>query len=159
MSRIRSRIDPELIPYHSPKWESALGSSGIGRVHAEYPTGTRFDISVLPETSDPKRAPWNQPVSLAIEIKLWQVDGTGGGVRGDIAKLTTYAQSEQGAADFRGMAVLLLHPGQVWKEYLAEYLELMTPDVSRIVGAPIALHILSSEGWIMADTAAAAGER
>lgn len=100
---------------HDPKrWHA--GTATIHRVLSEYPSGLRFDLALLSETLDSTKNVWNQPVRAAIELKLWQPDGTGNDFRGDLAKLESYRARCAGAGQpFSGLVLLFVHPGAEWR--------------------------------------------
>ncbi len=85
----------------------------INPVKTEYPSGKRFDIAILdPNDSDINKKIWAQPCKVGIEIKFWQVDGTGGQVKGDVQKLLDYQQMrEKQNRPFLGISLLFLQPG------------------------------------------------
>jgi hypothetical protein len=82
----------------------------VSRVHAEYPTSKRFDIALI-AASDRSASMWNQPVGAAVEIKLWQADGTGGGINEDLRKLHE-RNSNLGSLGFLGVVLIAGHPGK-----------------------------------------------
>jgi hypothetical protein len=100
---------------HDPKrWHA--GTSTIHRVMSEYPSGLRFDLALLSETLDGTKNVWNQPVRGAIELKLWQPDGTGNDFRGDIVKIESYrARCAATGQPFSGLVLLFVHPGAEWR--------------------------------------------
>lgn len=119
LGRLRDRIQPNSVPYRGRTWTQPI-PFGIGRVHAEYPTGSRFDIAILSAETRDDRSMWNQPVLAAVELKLWQFDGSGMGLMDDICKLEEWP-SVNSANDFTGISLLFVHPNLKPEQYLTKY--------------------------------------
>lgn len=88
----------------------------INPIKSEFPMNLdssfqRFDIAILDESQDESHRIWWQPSRVAIEIKLWQPDGTGGSPRDDVRKLRNY-QAERNllGKPFTGISMLFAHP-------------------------------------------------
>lgn len=101
----------------------------ITRVRSEYPSELtprqRFDIAILPDVLGPSKNRWCQPVRAAVELKLWQVDGTGGWMERDRSKLTGYLETCRAAQrPFCGIGLVFVHPGAEWR--IAEFASLRT---------------------------------
>jgi hypothetical protein len=90
----------------------------INSVKAEYPTGIRFDIALIDPYAVESCTLWNQPVHIAIELKLWQIDDTGNGIVGDLEKLWNYRQRERLDKDFCGISLLFVHPEYNFERHL-----------------------------------------
>lgn len=72
----------------------------------------RFDVAVLSERQDPALKVWNQFCRIAIELKLWQPDGTGALPKDDVEKLRSYRQAcNDNGRPFTGIAMVFVHPG------------------------------------------------
>jgi hypothetical protein len=127
----RQEFEDDRVPLraHDPKrW--ACASTTVGRVKSEYPSGLRFDLAVLPDVLDPTKNMWCQPVRAAVEIKLWQPDGTGNDFEGDVLKLESYlATCRDARRHFCGLILLFVHPGR-----LANSGTCATPNEDRIPG-------------------------
>lgn len=145
----RMRTEPLSIESRGVRKDDPTRSVTINPVKSEYPSGTRFDIAIINGPGDSNRRIWNHRVNIAIEIKLWQVDGTGGSVRYDLSKLAQYRFDRKDGRPFLGLSLLFCHPGVQYDAYLHEYLPLLKPTnhfVEQEDG--LALHVISAtEGW------------
>lgn len=124
-------------------------STDINPVKTEYPVNLegnrgRFDIAVLSSDHDPNFRIWWQPCRIAVEITLWQPDGTGAGPWDDVKKLQTYWQASQARGlPFTGIAMLFVHPGaEKWLTNISGM-----EDGACFPHDGIACHVVSSKGW------------
>jgi hypothetical protein len=136
-------------------FEKLMGTKAINPVKSEYPNGTRFDIAIISPRSNQVKALWDQDVCVALELKLWQIDGTGGGPRGDIHKLARYRDQLAQPNSFSGHSIVFVHPGCNWKKHFNEF-DFSTNDESLEPG--LWLHIIdlsqSDNKWLSADMTA-----
>jgi hypothetical protein len=109
-ARLRTTLDTLHVDLGTVRDHGRLGMKDpmVSRVHAEYPTGIKFDLAIVSGCDAEKRI-WNQPVGAAIEIKLWQADGSGGGINGDLWKLHQHSATS-GTEKFLGVAMVAGHP-------------------------------------------------
>lgn len=81
-------------------------------VKTEYPSGTWLDIALLAPDfakTEPRKI-WSQPVSVGIEIKLWQADGSGGWQHEDRKKLERLAEeARREGRVFAGACLVFCH--------------------------------------------------
>lgn len=86
-------------------------------VRAEYPSSVRFDLALVAGPLSDSRTLWMQQPRIGIELKLWNFDGTGGGIDGDLEKLESYGR---GVVDdtFSGLACLFIQPGLPTERWL-----------------------------------------
>lgn len=108
--RLRAALQDHRVDFGQVRDHGQLGMRDpfVSRVHAEYPTSRRFDLAIISRCNRDARI-WNQPVSAAIEIKLWQADGTGGGINRDLRKLHEY-HDDPGTPELLGIALVAGHP-------------------------------------------------
>jgi hypothetical protein len=121
----------------------------INPVKTEYPLSlngsrARFDVAVLSNQQDPTLKIWNQFCRIAIEIKLWQPDGTGALPFDDLKKLQTYCQlCNSNKRAFTGIAMLFVHPGaEQWLKSIS--------GIESEVSFPyddVAFHVVGSSRW------------
>ncbi len=100
-----------LVPTDKPWAELANGQKlWVNPVKTEYPTGRRFDIALIVQEVRSEWKIWDQHVRAAIEIKFWQVDGTGGGFIRDLEKLNDYGKTaHEDGRQFTGICVVFCH--------------------------------------------------
>jgi hypothetical protein len=103
------------------RYRPSIDCINLNPVRSEYPTGVRFDVGVVDTVATDPSTLWDQEVSIAIEIKLWQIDGTGGDFRGDLLKLQKYRDKTRGSKSFCGLSLLFVHPGYDWTRYITDF--------------------------------------
>lgn len=128
--------------------QDPTGHLAINPVKSEYPSGTRFDIAIIEGPGDKARRIWNHRVNIAIEVKLWQIDGTGGGVLADLSKLAEYRRGREG--QFLGISLLFCQPTMDYRKYLKDHLGLLKPtDRLELANDGLCLHVISADdGWL-----------
>ena len=122
----------------------------VNPVRTEYPAATRFDLSVIdPASHLSDMTPWNQPVHVAIEIKYWQFDGTGGSFKKDLRKLAEYQREVRRDLPFCGIALLFVQPGYSWKKNAPGYAKKL--EQCQCLNPGIWFHVVELEcersGW------------
>lgn len=111
----------------------------------------RFDVAVLSAEQDPSFNIWRQPCRIAIEVKLWQPDGTGEGPWKDVKKLQSYWQASNSLSRrFTGIAMLFVHPGA--EKWLGN-IDGMSAGAD-FPNDGVILHVVSSLGWNQVSTPA-----
>lgn len=128
------------------------GRLTINPVKSEYPSGTRFDIAIIDaHNNNTTRRIWNHEVNVAIEIKLWQVDGTGGSIRSDLSKLAEYRSGREG--QFLGISLLFCQPGVNHSQYLNEYNDLLK-DTNGLesINDGLCLYVIQANGHCLAGS-------
>lgn len=104
----------------------------FSRVHAEYPTGMLFDLALIAD-ADTQASIWNQPLGAALELKLWQADGGGGGINDDLRKLHRWLDNSAGQR-FLGVVLIAGHPGK--DVATVGGLDRRTPPLQRLPAGP-----------------------
>ncbi len=113
-ARLFDNLSNSLLPWVPADRRWAKLANGqklwINPVKTEYPTSTRFDIALMGPEILAEWKIWEQHVRVAIEIKFWQADGTGGGFVRDVKKLDDYGKAaREDGRPFTGICIVFCH--------------------------------------------------